>query len=893
MSNTALKTIKKVPHFKTVLITGAASYLGASLAENLLKLGYRVVGLDTLSPANPGYLKLFAGNPRFHFFSADISRGLPGNIVSLDYIFHLESAKPPLENKAKNSLNQFVGDIEGAKHLLNFALNTKAALLVAVPIGDQTVPEILTHEYYRKTNLNARLARLPYYYGQHFQKEKPQHLLAQFIKTAKKGEALKVRGTGLSKEYYTHIDDLTAGLAKAMFTPHTAGKTFTLCRSGGTTNLELAYIVKGAGLMPLEVEFLPDDKETYHEYPAINTENLEQLNWEPQIDLKEGIKPLLWQKPKPLSPAVTPILNSRISFNIEPPHFKKPSLSLPQLNLPSFKLKLPRRAFLLTLPILLPLLYLGTSLALGGWNLKGAIQSCKEAEFSKCSEQAFTAGRHFERVASFTAKLNLLPPNMKHLLSAGQYGAETIYYEAKGLEIVKQSLKAAAPYSPENPPLESELIMAAANFSKGLERFMLFCSEAKFIDHLEYFQNNQDRILGQLTTLSRLVKEMPELLGFMAPKNYLVLLQNNLELRAGGGFVGSYALITFNKGKISDFRTDDIYNLDGILEEKEAGLTAPAEFVKYLGVTQVFLRDANFSPNFPENAQRMLELYREAGGVELAGVVAVNLSATRELLEKLGPLETQKYGLIDSGNVLEKAIFFAEKNYFEGAQNKKSFMSALAGGLIEKILSNPNEQLLKMAPLIYESLNQKDIQVFLLNSNLEQTLAQAGWDGKTSIEPKSDYLMLVEANLGANKANYTLKRHIKYEVEETDRQGSLQATLTIGYLNTADTAVWPLGDYKVFATVLKNGSTQTFYKTIKSQENYVKTLSWDLSPEINASNYKLRVQKQSGMEDTTFSFFYTPALGGRPYSFEGYLTKDIEFDINNEAYGTKHRFTHN
>jgi len=892
------KIINKVPHFKTALITGVTSYLGASLAEKLIRQGWRVVGLGSAASAFEGYLKLFESNPRFYFFRADISSEIPANIKSVDAVFHLYKNKPHLARREKSPLGNFLDITESAKHILDFATQTRAALLMASGLQNGALPfykaqeflEILTLQYCKEKKTNARIVRLPNYYGKYFLKEKPDHPLAQLIKQALKGNALTVKGSGLDRDYYHHIDDLTAGLQKALFTSNTRGKIFPLCDMEGITSLELAYTIKAVAPKAIEVKFdTAEAAEDYPEQSILDAADSKELDWQASIPLKEGLRPLLIKEPQR-----------------EKPEFKPPKLTVPKINSPKlekFKIKISKRDAMLTLLLALPLLfppaYLGINLGAGVWRLRKAAAGVSALDFETAGKNAQGAADNFRKTYQFLNRVKPLAEtfgkeryqNTKRFLLSGQYGSEALYYESEGLKTMKQAVEAIIPYSTIPPPKESGLIEASANLSKGLERYQLLAAESEQLKkeripkalrpYFDFFDQNREEIRSAFGTLFETSKSMPELLGLIEPQNYLILLQNNQELRSGGGFIGSYALISLDKGKTKGLKTDDIYNLDGILQENKLGIAAPPRFLKYLGVSTVYLRDSNFSPDFSENAQRAIDLYGKATGTKINGVIAVNLSLAQNLLEKVGPVETPEYGQIDGASVLEKAVFFAEKDYFKGAQNKKSFLSALTTALIEKFTQAPDKSFRAAAALLLEALDSKEALAYFPQSNLQETLVKRGWGGKVEQDPKADFLMLVEENLGANKANYSIKRNIKYEVSERGRQGALKAQLTISYLNTAETSRWPLGTYKVYGQVLTSQGNKTFYKEIKPQENYIKTLSWELPPQINSQKYKLKVQKQPGMEGTSFSFFYSPILGGEPYSFEGYLTKDLEFAINN------------
>ena len=73
---------------------------------------------------------------------------------------------------------------------------------------------------------------------------------------------------------------------------------------------------------------------------------------------------------------------------------------------------------------------------------------------------------------------------------------------------------------------------------------------------------------------------LPQVLGVKEKKSYLFLLQNNMELRATGGFIGSYALAIFENGRLLDFQVEDVYTADGQLK---GHVEPPEPIKKYLG----------------------------------------------------------------------------------------------------------------------------------------------------------------------------------------------------------------------------------------------------------------------------------------------------------------------
>ena len=88
-----------------------------------------------------------------------------------------------------------------------------------------------------------------------------------------------------------------------------------------------------------------------------------------------------------------------------------------------------------------------------------------------------------------------------------------------------------------------------------------------------------------------LVKQLPEIFGSDKEKTYLMLFQNDKELRATGGFLTAYAVFKVKNGKMSIQRSKDIYTLDDSISSHPQ---APEEILTYhKGVNKFFIRDSN------------------------------------------------------------------------------------------------------------------------------------------------------------------------------------------------------------------------------------------------------------------------------------------------------------
>ncbi|MEK7127840.1 MAG: DUF4012 domain-containing protein, partial [Patescibacteria group bacterium] len=290
-----------------------------------------------------------------------------------------------------------------------------------------------------------------------------------------------------------------------------------------------------------------------------------------------------------------------------------------------------------------------------------------------------------------------------------------------------------------------------------------------------------------LAFAGNILPQVPDLAGQSARKSYLVLLQNNAELRPTGGFIGAYAIVDFEDGKLLSYKINDIYTADGQLRGRVA---PPDEILHFLGQPDWFMRDSNFSPDFSLSAQRAAWFLEKSTGQKVDGVIGIDMYFIQKLLKNFGPLELTDFNdTVTAENFFEKAEYQAEIDFFPGSTKKKDYLSAVGQAMLDKTTVNS-----KVAQAVYESLNERHLQIYFNNSAAQEAVAGQNWAGDLKFTG-DNYLDLAEDNFGANKANYFVKREIFLQ-EDVAKTGEIDTTVTINYQNTSPGDAWPGGRYK-------------------------------------------------------------------------------------------------
>lgn len=297
---------------------------------------------------------------------------------------------------------------------------------------------------------------------------------------------------------------------------------------------------------------------------------------------------------------------------------------------------------------------------------------------------------------------------------------------------------------------------------------------------------------------------LPDVLGYDEEKQYLVLFQNNNELRPGGGFIGSYGLLTVDMGKISQFTIHDVYDADGQLS---AHVEPPKPLKDYMGVSHWYLRDSNFSPDFVENAARAAYFLKLETGDEVNGVFAIDTTFIEGLLTATGPITVEEYSdTVDALNFSEKTQSQIEDDFFPGSQTKKTFLSAVSDDIYQKLYSGEGIAYDKLLSSVAGSLLSKHLVLAFADESTQLPFTAANlsgtlWDPRESVEGVNDFIGIIESNLGLNKVNPYIERYISQNTSLTS-DATIQTTLSIRYKNTSTQTTKFGGTYKNYLQIL-------------------------------------------------------------------------------------------
>ncbi len=393
----------------------------------------------------------------------------------------------------------------------------------------------------------------------------------------------------------------------------------------------------------------------------------------------------------------------------------------------------------------------------------------------------------------------------------------------------------------------------------------------------------------------------PAALGEPSAKTYLLIFQNDKEIRPTGGFMTAYATLTLDKGRLSSTQSDDIYRLDEKLLEvcknKICPLTPPEPLVKYLPEadgrerTAWSMRDSNFSPDVPTSMAQFEKLYGFLGeGMNWDGIILIDTHVVEELIKITGPIEV--FGTTYSAdndprcncpNVIYELEAYAQI-IEKGEADRKAILGTLMQQILARSLGAATDKLPEFVNAGVKLANGKHMMFYMKDQKLQTALSKLNWTG--DVRPYTyDYLMINDSNFAGGKTNLYVRQDVKLDIDVDNDK--VKHTLTIKYSNPEEYKVWLNGINRTYFRVyVPAGSKLT---SSKGSEVPVSTIDEELGKTVFDGFLQIR---PGSSKDIVLEYELPQNLTGKDYNLliqKQPGTKDFEYTINVNG-GAKEKF---
>lgn len=304
----------------TILVTGAAGFIGSHVVERLLDRGEQVVGLDSFDPFYPrpvkeSNLRTARGHPAFRLVEADIqepdvlrrvlAEHRPGGVI---HLAAKAGVRPSIQNpdayvetNVRGTMNLLAACAEFTpKHLVFASSSSVYGDAAKVPFSEddrtdepaspyaatKKAGELLCFTYHRLLRMPVTCLRFFTVFGP---RQRPDLAIHRFVRLIESGEPVPFFGDGTTSRDYTFVEDTVDGILAALDRP-TGYQIYNLGRSDPVSLRDMLATIERALGKKAQINRMPeqpgDVRVTYADVSKAHA----CLGYSPKVSFEEGIR---------------------------------------------------------------------------------------------------------------------------------------------------------------------------------------------------------------------------------------------------------------------------------------------------------------------------------------------------------------------------------------------------------------------------------------------------------------------------------------------------------------------------------------------------------------------------------------------------------------------------
>jgi len=437
-------------------------------------------------------------------------------------------------------------------------------------------------------------------------------------------------------------------------------------------------------------------------------------------------------------------------------------------------------------------------------DLTNAGDSIISLDFNQASQDFVLAGNNFLKaqnelneindllfiLASFVPDQELqLAANAESILAAGQAAADLGNSLSIAMDSIFNSNEDLMQILDDFNKYGNKAIISAENLNDNLNKINTNALPLEYQQQFIFIKNKAIFLEKSFREFIDIVAKIQIFIGANQDKRYLLVFQNNTEMRASGGFIGSYALVDLRDGKIKNIEVPE-----GGSYDTEAGLYEQIIAPEPLHLVDPLWHfwDANWWPDWPKSATKLMWFYERSNGPTVDGVIAFTPTVIEKILAVIGPIDmttgagvspatilpftdesyaaaetpaATDYGVtIDAENFWLTTQTITEQNSPENGKPKK-IIGDLMNKIIEELPARLNkDSMIDLMIAMEESLSEKHILFYFNDQELQQKITDLGWSGKVK-QTNWDYLMVVNTNIAGAKSDKKIIQTINHQAE--------------------------------------------------------------------------------------------------------------------------------
>jgi hypothetical protein len=369
------------------------------------------------------------------------------------------------------------------------------------------------------------------------------------------------------------------------------------------------------------------------------------------------------------------------------------------------------------------------------------------------------------------------------------------------------------------------------------------------------------------------------MLGLDEQRTYLVLAQNNDEIRPSGGYISTYGWFTVDGARIIDFDYSPTTATSPNPPDPDFlnNFELPSWWIRY-GEPVYAAWDGSWYADFPSTAQLAMDYYNAGGNPQapVDGILAIDISGFELMLGAIGDVTVPDYNVVVNTQNFRRIVYDI-RAFGEGLAPHKQFVAAVYQAIFAEWRELEQSEVPVLLGALLEGVQSRHIMIYFADTELNTVLGQLGWNGTQLAGVGHDYLLVADANLG-NKSNNSIIRSMTYDVT-VNEDATVNSRLSLRYdyfdsLASTDPAVnaeyhGPLNYNHLMQVFLPQNSTllgeENFSSTVIPLESHTllvgqSSVAYDSSERYTFEyqtpvvvdnygaykRYRLLIQKQAG-----------------------------------------------
>lgn len=401
---------------------------------------------------------------------------------------------------------------------------------------------------------------------------------------------------------------------------------------------------------------------------------------------------------------------------------------------------------------------------------RGDVEAARSA-FAEAERSLSTAaGRLNHPLARIGLTVPVLGPNLAAVRTLSTVGADLAGTGANLTAAAPQNLTISSGSVPveEIRRLAPDLARAATDLDQA--RAGTASVDRQYLlpplrHELARFDARLERASAEATSAAEAAAVVPAILGADGPRRYFLAIQNNAELRATGGFLGSYGDLVAEGGALRLARVGRHQDLNKAGPPVKV-LQAPEDYLRRYQQFDVAStwESVNLSPDFPTVAQVIAGLYPQSGGQPVDGVISVDPVGLAALLQLTGPVVVPGWPVpITAANVVDITLNQAYVRFAGERDDRIDFLATVATASIDALRTAKIGSPSRIIGALGDAALGGHVNLWFTRPAEQALVDRLGISGR--VDPvTSDSLLVVNQNVAGNKIDYYFTRSTSYDV---------------------------------------------------------------------------------------------------------------------------------